>query len=187
VLDGLDGLDGLDRAGSEGPEVRWMSDRFYGTFTPRLDDKSRLTLPHRYREAFKGGAVVVRGRSRCLYVFTSAGYDDFAEEAINAKVTDPVAIGQARYMLANSDEQVPDAQGRIILTARMREFAGLHRDVVLTGQGRRMEVWDAEHWAAYEAEQEAAYVDTQPPAGPDPLPRAAPPTPDPGATPGTPD
>lgn len=136
-----------------------MADRFYGTFTPRLDDKSRLTLPHRYREAFKAGAVVVRGRSRCLYVFTAAGFDAFAEEAIDAKVTDPVAIGQARYMLANSDEQVPDAQGRIILTARMREFAGLHRDVVLTGQGRRMEVWDAEHWAAYEAAQEASYVD----------------------------
>ena len=120
-----------------------MSERFYGTYTPRLDDKARLTLPHRYREAFKAGAVVVRGRSRCLYVFTTAGFDGFAEEAINAKVTDPVAIGQARYMLANSDEQTPDAQGRILLSARMREFAGLDRDLVLTGQGHRMEIWDA--------------------------------------------
>jgi MraZ protein len=164
-----------------------MADRFYGTFTPRLDDKSRLTLPHRYREAFKSGAVVVRGRSRCLYVFTAGGYDDFAEEAINAKVTDPVAIGQARYMLANSDEQVPDAQGRIILTARMREFAGLDRDVVLTGQGRRMEVWDAAHWSAYEAEQEAAYVDTHPLARPDASPPGSPAPTDPGAPPGAPD
>jgi MraZ protein len=136
-----------------------VSERFYGTYTPRLDDKARLTLPHRYREAFKAGAVVVRGRSRCLYVFTTAGFDGFAEEAINAKVTDPVAIGQARYMLANSDEQTPDAQGRILLSARMREFAGLDRDLVLTGQGRRMEIWDAGRWASYEAEQEAAYVD----------------------------
>ena len=136
-----------------------MADRFYGTFTPRLDEKSRLTLPHRYRQAFQGGAMVVRGSSRCLYVFTTAGFDDFAEEAINAKVSDPVAIGQARYMLANSDEQLPDAQGRIILSTRMREFAGLDRDVVLTGQGHRMEIWDAERWSTYEAEQEAGYVD----------------------------
>jgi MraZ protein len=136
-----------------------MADRFYGTFTPRLDDKARLTLPHRYKKAFDEGAMVVRGRSRCLYVFTVEGFDAFAEEAINANVTDPVAIGQARYMLANSDLQVPDAQGRILLTARMREFAALDRDVVLTGQGHRMEIWDAARWTAYEDEQEALYVD----------------------------
>ena len=136
-----------------------MADRFFGTFSPRLDDKGRLTLPARYRDSFKAGAMVVRGRSRCLYVFTPDGFEQFAQQAINADVADTAAIGPARYMLANSDEQTPDAQGRILLTTRMREFAGLSRDVVLTGQGHRMEIWDADRWAAYEADQEAGYVD----------------------------
>lgn len=145
-----------------------MADRFYGTFTPRLDDKGRVTLPARYRQPFTGGAMVVRGGARCLYLFTVEGFDEFAEDAINAPVTDPVAIGQARYMLANSDLQVPDGQGRILLTGRMREYAELDRDVVLTGQGRRMEIWNAERWAEYEAAQETHYVDP----GPQPVPAA---------------
>jgi MraZ protein len=140
-----------------------MAGGFYGTFTPRLDDKGRITLPARYRGAFADGAMVVRGVSRCLYVFTTDGFEVFAEDAINAPVTDADRIGPARYMLANSDYQTVDAQGRITLTGRMRDYADLGKDVVLTGQGRRMEVWNAERWARYEAAQESGY------AGPDEL------------------
>lgn len=142
-----------------------MAGGFYGTFTPRLDDKGRLTLPARYRSAFADGAMVVRGDLRCLYVFTTEGFDAFAEDAINAPVSDPDRIGPARYMLANSDFQTLDAQGRIMLAARMRDFAELGKDVVLTGQGKRMEVWNAERWAGYEAQQEPAYIHPQAPRG----------------------
>lgn len=139
---------------------------FYGTFTPRLDDKGRLTLPARYRGAFADGAMVVRGDTRCLYIFTTDGFDAFAEEAINAPVNDPQRIGPARYMLANSDFQAPDAQGRIMLTGRMRDYADLGKDVVLTGQGKRMEVWNADRWARYESEQEPAYINPAIPTAP---------------------
>lgn len=135
-----------------------MASGFYGTFTPRLDDKGRITLPARYRGAFTDGAMVVRGDSRCLYVFTIDGFESFAEDAINAPVADAGRIGPSRYMLANSDFQTLDAQGRINLMSRMREYAELGKDVVLTGQGRRMEIWNAERWAEYEAAQEDAYI-----------------------------
>lgn len=136
-----------------------MANGFFGTFTPRLDDKGRLTIPARYRGAFADGAMLVHGDSRCLYLFTVDAFDAFAQEAINAPVTDPEQIGRSRYMLANSDFQTVDAQGRIMLTGKMREFAELDKDVVITGQGHRMEIWNAERWAAYEAVQEPGYID----------------------------
>lgn len=139
-----------------------MANGFFGTFTPRLDDKGRLTIPARQRPAFADGAMLVHGDSRCLYLFTVEAFDTFAQDAINARVTDPEQIGRARYMLANSDFQTVDAQGRIMLTAKMREFAGLDKDVVLTGQGHRMEIWNAERWNAYEAVQEPGYIDPAP-------------------------
>jgi MraZ protein len=132
---------------------------FYGMFTPRLDDKGRVTIPAAYRKHFAAGAMVVRGDTRCLYLFTESEFGRFAEEAVNTPVTDVRHIGPARYMLANSEPQMPDAQGRITLSARMRDYAELGRDVVLTGQGRRMEIWNVDRWAAYEAAQEAGYVD----------------------------
>jgi MraZ protein len=135
-----------------------MPKGFYGTYTPRMDDKGRVTLPARYRDAFAGGVMIVRGQDHCLYVFTNEGFEEFAAEAINASITDERARGYQRYMLANTDEQRPDAQGRITIPPRMREYARLNKDLVITGIGLRMEIWDATEWADYEAQQEAAYA-----------------------------
>jgi len=131
---------------------------FYGTYTPRMDDKGRVTLPAKYRESFKNGVMLVRGQDHCVYLFTPEGFEEFAEAAINAPITDERARGYQRYMLANTDEQRPDEQGRITITPRMREYARLTKDLVITGIGLRMELWDADEWAAYEARQEAAYA-----------------------------
>ncbi len=131
---------------------------FFGTYTPRLDDKGRLTLPARYRKEFENGVVMTRGQDHCLYLFTPDGFSEFAAAAINASITDPAARGFQRYMLANTELQQPDAQFRITVPTRMREYAALTKDVAVVGSGRRMEVWDAPAWAAYELAQEAAYA-----------------------------
>ena len=132
--------------------------RFVGTFTPRLDDKGRVTLPAKYRDHFLAGVTLARGQDHCLYVFTPDGFDDFAAEVIDAPVTDARARGYQRVLLANTDEQKPDAQGRISIPARMREYAGLSKDVVITGVGSRMEIWDADEWTRYEAAHEETYA-----------------------------
>jgi MraZ protein len=132
--------------------------RFVGTFTPRLDDKGRVTLPAKYRDHFRAGVAVARGQDHCLYVFTPDGFEEFAAEVIDAPVTDPRARGYQRVLLANTDEQTPDAQGRISIPPRMREYARLTKDVVITGVGSRMEIWDAEEWTRYEAAHEETYA-----------------------------
>lgn len=135
-----------------------MLQGFFGTYTPRMDDKGRVTLPARYREHFVAGVMLVRGQDHCLYLFTPDAFDTFAESAINAEITDEKARAFQRYMLSNTDEQRPDAQGRITIPARMREYARLNKDVVVTGVGKRMEIWDAEEWRQYEAAQEELYA-----------------------------
>lgn len=135
-----------------------MPKGFYGTYTVRMDDKGRVTLPARYRESFANGVMVARGQDHCLYVFTDEGFETFADDAINAPITDERARGYQRYMLANADDQRPDAQGRITVAPRMRDYAKLTKDLVITGIGLRMEIWDAAEWEAYEARQEAAYA-----------------------------
>lgn len=142
--------------------------RFSGTYSLRLDDKGRVTVPVKYRPQFAEGAVVGRGRGvRCLYLHTPEGHDTFAEPYLAARSGGDPAEGLARYMLANSEDQPMDGQGRVTLTTRMRDYAGLSKDIVLIGFGDRLEVWDAELWAAYEAAQEGPY------AG-DPMPSEAP-------------
>ena len=43
----------------------------------------------------------------------------------------------------------PDKQGGILIPEKLREHAGLIKDVTLVGASTRAELWDTERWQAY--------------------------------------
>ena len=58
-----------------------------------------------------------------------------------------------RPLFANAAKCEPDSQGRILLPQKLRAYAGLDKDVVIIGVSNRAEIWNAERWAALEAEE----------------------------------
>jgi MraZ protein len=134
---------------------------FSGTFTPRLDDKGRLFLPAKFREAMGDGLVITRGQERSIDVRTKADFDVFAEKFRTASQTDGRLRGYGRMLFALASEQVPDKQGRITVTPELRQYAGLEKDCVVIGIYNRIEIWEPRSWADYTAEQEAAFSDVQ--------------------------
>jgi MraZ protein len=50
-----------------------------------------------------------------------------------------------------------DSQGRVRIPPELAELARLDKDVVLLGVQDHMEVWAAERWKAYLAEQQGHY------------------------------
>jgi MraZ protein len=44
-----------------------------------LDDKNRLTLPARFRQAFAEGIVVTRGMDGCLFAYTPQDWDSLVK------------------------------------------------------------------------------------------------------------
>lgn len=57
-----------------------------------------------------------------------------------------------RFFLAGASDTDVDSAGRISIPPALREYAGLTKDVAVIGTGDRIEIWDAEAWAAYDAE-----------------------------------
>ncbi|HEX3648287.1 MAG TPA: division/cell wall cluster transcriptional repressor MraZ, partial [Pseudonocardiaceae bacterium] len=86
---------------------------FLGTHTPKLDDKGRLTLPAKFREALAGGLMVTKGQDHCLYVFPRAEFEQMARKVAEAPFTNEAVRAYQRYLFAGTDEQFPDSQGRI--------------------------------------------------------------------------
>lgn len=127
---------------------------FYGTYTPRLDDKGRLILPARFREALVEGTVLTRGRPGSLYAFPLAEFARLGGELRAAQETSPEAADRSRLLYAGAFEEVPDKQGRITVPPSLRRHAGLERDCAVIGNGTRVEVWDLRAWEAYLAEHE---------------------------------
>ena len=135
---------------------------FVGSYPLRLDEKGRLALPVRFREHVAGGMVIKKGQERCIYGLTM---DRVAEQSAALAAMAPsdtaAARMRARMSFGSMVEIEADKTGRITIPASLREYAGLDRDVVIVGVDTRFEIWDAAHWEAYVAEQEALYADME--------------------------
>ena len=131
-----------------------------GTYTPRLDEKSRLILPAKFREELAEGLVLTRGQERCIYVFSAREFERVHEQMRSAPLSSRQARDYIRVFLSGASDEVPDKQGRVTVPAPLRQYAGLDRDVTVIGAGTRVEIWDSESRNTYLAEQEAAFSET---------------------------
>lgn len=131
-----------------------MSVRFVGTYTPKLDDKGRLTLPARFRDALAGGVMVTKGQDHSLSVYRAEEFDVIAGKIVEASRNDPEARAFQRYFFASSEEQRPDGQGRITLSADHRSYAGLSKECVVFGSFDHLEIWDSAAWRDYQSQHE---------------------------------
>jgi MraZ protein len=131
--------------------------RFMGTFRPKLDEKGRLFLPAKFREALAEGVVVTQGQENCLFVWPPEVFDVEADKAAERSLTDKSARGYARIFFSGGDEVVPDKQGRVSIPAPLREYAGLEKDVVVIGVRNRLEIWNPQAWETYQAAEQEKY------------------------------
>lgn len=130
---------------------------FFGTFTPKLDDKGRLTLPAKFREELADGLMVVKGQDRSLAVYPRGEFMVRAKKAAAASRTNPRARAFVRNLAASADEQIPDSQGRITIPAPHRDYAELTKECVVIGNVDFLEIWDAQAWERYSAEHETDF------------------------------
>ncbi len=127
---------------------------FLGTYTPKLDDKGRLTLPAKFRDALAGGLMVTKGQDHSLAVYPRAQFEQLARRAAQTSRRSPEARAFLRSLAAATDEQHPDSQGRITLSADHRRYAQLSKDCVVIGSVDYLEIWDAESWQEYQQAHE---------------------------------
>ena len=133
------------------------SPMFLGTYTPKLDDKGRLTLPAKFREDLADGLMVTKGQDHSLAVYPREEFAAHARKAAAASRTNPKARAFIRNLASSADEQTLDGSGRITLSPAHREYANLSKECVVIGSVDFLEIWDAASWAQYQEETEAAF------------------------------
>ena len=132
-----------------------------GTHTPKLDDKGRVILPSKFRDDLGAGIVITRGQERCLYVFSSDEFERIHERIREAPLTNKQARDFLRMFLSGASAEKPDGQNRITIPVPLRTYAGLQKELVVTGVGAHAEIWDADAWNAYAASNEETYADME--------------------------
>ncbi len=124
-----------------------------GKYPARMDDKNRLFVPAKLRGELGEDFYVTLGVNcghRCLTVYTAA---DWAQVEQNYNALPISQRGAATSLIfMNAAQCVPDKQFRFGLTPFLLSYAGIHRDVMIVGRAGQAEIWDAEEFAAFEAE-----------------------------------
>ena len=131
-----------------------------GTHEHTIDDKNRLTLPAKFRDSFAGGVIVARGLDHCLRVFRRADWARLVESRLAS--LDPFSQATRRiqrFHFTGAAEAELDKQGRVMIPAVLIEHAQLGREVVVTGMGTHLEIWDREAWRRELAEVEGSAED----------------------------
>jgi transcriptional regulator MraZ len=131
-----------------------------GAHEHTIDDKNRLTLPAKYREAFKDGVVVTRGLDGCLFAYRRPDWDRLVESRLAPlDPLSPETRRLQRFFYAGASEAELDKQGRVMIPAQLIEHAKLGREVVVAGVNDRLEIWDRAAWRKELAEVEGSAED----------------------------
>lgn len=134
-----------------------MPSVFLGTYQPKLDDKGRLILPARFRDALAGGLVITRTQERALAVYPKETFEQMMAPVIAAPATVKQVRDYQRMLTAGASFEVPDKQGRITIPPILRSYASLDRDAVVIGAMNRAEIWDQKLWESYSEGQEGDF------------------------------
>jgi transcriptional regulator MraZ len=114
-----------------------------------LDEKGRLAVPTRYREALlsSGRAVVLTAHpDSCLLLYPRIAWEPIGARIQALSSFDPQARWWQRLLVGFAEELELDGQGRILVSPALRKFAQLKKDVMLVGQGSHFEIWDTAAW-----------------------------------------
>jgi MraZ protein len=116
-----------------------------------LDAKGRIVLPARYRERLLDICqsqliVTIDTDQPCLLIYPLPEWE-LIEEKIEALPSfNPATRRIQRLLIGHATEVEVDANGRMLLSNPLREYARLGKKVVLIGQGKKFELWDEELW-----------------------------------------
>ena len=139
---------------------------FRGTFEHALDAKHRLTVPAKFRAALAAGVVLAAspetapGAPRSIAIWTPQAYEAYTEAALrDHNPMDPKARDLRRFFFNNSYDTELDSAHRVMIPPPFMRYASLDKEVVVTGSGDCLEVWDRASYQRYSDDVQARIPD----------------------------
>lgn len=132
-------------------------DQFVSTFTNKIDNKGRVSIPASFR------TVLAKDGLEGIYCYPSldapaldAGGQRLLNK-INTLVEDLAPYSDERDQLATalfgtSEILTIDQDGRTIIPERLREHAGITNQITFVGLGEKFQLWEPKRFVAYQAE-----------------------------------
>lgn len=123
-----------------------------GEYEHSIDTKGRIAMPAKLREGLGGKFIITKGLDGCLFVYAMDEWQRVEQKLASLPMSRKTARDFTRFLFGGACEGECDKQGRVLLPASLRRYAGLERDAVIVGVGSRAEIWDVAKWQQYNEE-----------------------------------
>lgn len=125
---------------------------FKGMFEHQLDDKNRIRIPSKFKKELTGengerAYSFFRGMNNCICVMADDELDDAIASISEEGISESNQASAMFFSSIFSAEE--DAQGRVVLPAMLKKIAGIQKEIVTIGRGKRLEIWSAERYYDY--------------------------------------
>ncbi len=119
---------------------------FYGEFDYKIDDKGRVPLPPKFRNALKDGVVLTPGAEKCITAYTVQEWRKLSTTLTNSPISRSKMRKLSRALFATAFSTRIDNQGRVAIPAPLREHAEIVDEVVIAGANTYLEIWNKILW-----------------------------------------
>ena len=119
---------------------------FFGEFDYKVDEKGRVPLPPKFRNALKDGVMLTPGPEKCITAYTLPEWKKLATSLTESSISRRKMRRLSRAIFATAFSAQVDGQGRIALPAPLREHAGINDEVVIAGANTYFEIWNKGLW-----------------------------------------
>jgi MraZ protein len=135
---------------------KWDTIVLLGSYRLSLDDKGRLSIPAILRQAMrelyaddKPLLVVTKYFEHCLVVYPKAEWLGIQEQLLALR-SDAGSRAFIRQLCASASLCPLDRQGRILVPAKLRQYAGIDSEALVIGTMNKLEIWSPSRWEAYD-------------------------------------
>lgn len=118
-----------------------------GEYNQTIDAKGRVNVPVKFREDLGCSFVVSKGLDNCVCVYPKNEWERFKQEL--GTVPSAKRRMLSRFFYSGAEECDTDSQGRVLIPPKIREYAGLSKEIVVVGMSDKVEIWDRSSWESY--------------------------------------
>ena len=122
---------------------------FRGRYEHAIDSKGRISIPSKFREILNkkyDDRLVITNFDHCLVAFPFEEWSVLEEKVKSLPLLKKEARTFLRFFYSSGIDCMIDKQGRLLIPQALRDYANLQKNIVLVGEGKKIEIWSKELW-----------------------------------------
>ncbi|OPA78457.1 cell division/cell wall cluster transcriptional repressor MraZ [Paenibacillus selenitireducens] len=130
---------------------------FMGEYQHTIDEKGRMIIPSKFRDALGSNFVVTRGLDQCLFVYPRTEWEVLEQKLKALPLMKSDARAFTRFFFSGATECELDKQGRVNIPNNLLQYSKLDKDCVVLGVSNRVEIWSKDIWENYFDQSEESF------------------------------